>query len=283
MKKIRFNSIFKTSVIAVFLVLIVFSCRGKEKLPEDLVAQVNDRYLRLKQVEQSVPDGLSKDLALSLKKNIISRWVENEALYQLATEEGVELNDYEKFLVSEYRKSLIIQAYLNQKLNKNYTISQNEIENYYKDHQDEFRREEDEVHIIHIFMDQYDPAIIKEIKNADDLMTIVKKYYFDEKSNIEQPNGDLGYVALSQLPEKLAKVLRRMKTGTISRPIKTKEGYHFFQLIDRQKKGSVRSLELVRDEIMFRLKKRQRDKEYADLVRQAKQNVQIQTYLSKIQ
>ncbi len=273
----------KTFLLAALVAVVALQCRPKEEVPEDLVAQVNDRYLRLKEVQENVPEGLAADMALSLKKNLISKWVESEALYQMALEEGIKLDDYQTFLVNEYRKALIIQNLIEQKLNKNYTVSQSEIETYYKNHQDEFRRAEDEMHLVHLFMDQYDQAIFKEIKRSNDLMSIIKKYYFDEKSSIEQPNGDLGYVPVSQIPQKFVRTLRRMKTGKISKPLKFGEGYHFFQLLDLKKKGSVRSLELVRDEIVLRLKKQQREKTYNALVQEAQQKVQIQTYLSKIQ
>ena len=265
------------------IILLLLGCRRNDQIPEDLVAQVNDRYLRLSEVNQSVPEGIPDDLALSLKKNLISKWVENETLYQMALEEDISLDDFQRFLVEEYQKSLIIQNYLDQKINLSYKVSRREIENYYREHQDEFRRSEDEAHIIHLFMDQYDQAIFKEIRNADDLMQIIKKYYFDEKSSIEQPNGDLGYVPVSQLPEKLVRTIKRLKSGKISKPVKIGDGYHFVQLIDYQKKGTVRDLPLVEDEIILRIKKQKRDEMYQQLVQQAQKKVQIQTYLSKIQ
>ena len=278
MKKIR-----TLLIVSLAFSFLAIGCRRGEEIPEDLVAQVNDRYLRLAQVNQSVPEGIPDDLVLSLKKNVISKWVENETLYQMALDEGVTLDEYQEFLVQEYRKALVVQNLLDQKINKSYTVPHRQILEYYKDHQDEFRRTEDEVHIIHLFMDQYDQAIFKEIKNAQDLKSIIKKYYFDEKSSIEQPNGDLGYVPISQLPDKIVKTIKKLKTGKISSPIKLGDGYHFIQLMDYQKKGTVRDLELVKDEIILRLKKRARDTKYQELVQEAQQKVQIQTYLSKIQ
>ena len=40
--------------LAAVLAASLFGCKKSEKMPEDMVAQVNDHYLRLKQVEKSV-------------------------------------------------------------------------------------------------------------------------------------------------------------------------------------------------------------------------------------
>ena len=63
-------------------------------------------------------------------------------------------------------------------------------------------------------------------------------------------------------------VIKRMKTGAISSPISSDQGYHFIQLLDIRSKGDIQDQELVQDEIILRLKKEKR---------------QIQTYLSKVQ
>ncbi len=270
-------------LLAVTLFVILQSCQKKAALPEDMVAQVNDNYLTETQLNYRVPDGLSSDVRLALKKQIITRWVESEALYQAAQAEGLTLSEQEKFFVNEYRKGLLVQKFLDEKLNRDYRISQKEIDDYYREHRDEFIRDQDEVRLIHLFMEQKDKAIFSEIAKSDDLLQIVKKYYFNEKSTAERPNGDLGYVPFSSLLTQFQRVIKRMKTGAISRPIKTKDGYHFFQLLDRQPKGSVRELDLVRDEIIIKLKREKRQQEKERLLNEAKSKAQIQTYLSKIE
>jgi len=268
---------------ATFLILWLSACQQRSDLPEDMVAQVNDHYLLKSQLQNSVPDGLDKDVALNLKKQVLTRWVNSEALYQAAQNEGLTLDERERFFVQEYRKALLIEKYLEQKLNRDFKISHREIENYYRDHKDEFIRDKDEVRVVHLFMEQKDKAIFKEIRNSENLLEIIKKYYFDKKSNSERPNGDLGYLPLASLDTRYQRELKRMKTGAISRPIKSEDGYHFFQLLDRQKAGSYRELDLVKDQIILRLKREKREIEKEHVVKQAKEKVQIQTYLSKIE
>ena len=60
-------------------------------------------------------------------------------------------------------------------------------------------------------------------------------------------------------------------------------GYHFIQIKDKQRKGSSIDLELVRDEIVRRLKWQKRQQEYKQLLNDLKENYQIQTYLSKVE
>jgi peptidyl-prolyl cis-trans isomerase C len=181
------------------------------------------------------------------------------------------------------KKNMLVQRYLEQKLNRDYRISQRDIEDYYREHTEEFIRTEDEAHIVHLLLEQQDQAVFRDIREAKNLKDIIKKYYMSEQSTMERPNDDLGYVPLNRLPEEIVRTVKRMKTGNISGPIRTDQGYHFIELVDFQKEGTARDLELVRDEIILRLKKERRDEEFLRLKRELKESFQVQTYLSKIQ
>ncbi len=274
---------FMKSIYFLMAIIILAGCNQNSDLPADLIAQVNDSYLRKNNVNQSVPADLPDDTKLSMKKMIIKQWVEDEIVYQSAIKDGIQLSNEELFQVENYKKSLLVQRFLNNKLNKNFRISQKEIEDNYSDNIKEFIRKQDEVHIIHLLIENRDNAIFNEIKESDDLKEIIKKYYFDTRSTYESPNGDLGYVVVSSLPEFIQKRLSKQKTGEISKYIKSDFGYHFVQLLDRQKAGSQIDIELVKDEIVRRLKWQKREQEFVRLMDELKEKYQVQTYLSKVQ
>jgi foldase protein PrsA len=274
----RFKFIILLSGVAAFV-----CCGGGDKGESSVVAEVDDQKLTLDQMQYSVPEGASDELALGLKKEVISRWVESEALYKAALDEGVSLSEKDLFLVKKYEKFLLVQRFLDERLNRTYQISQKEIDNYYQLNQKEFTRLQEEVHIVHLYIEQRDNEVFSEISRADNLLGIIRKYYFNEKSSEFNPNGDLGYVAVSSLNELLASALKRMKTGSISAPIKSEQGYHFLQLLDWQRAGSVRDAELVKNEILLRIRTEHREQEYQRILKNAREDVQIQTYLSKIQ
>jgi hypothetical protein len=258
------------------------SCGSDDGQPGDFVAQVNDQYLLNDHLQYNLPDNLDEELAFALKKNLINTWVENEILYQSGVNEGFTLSQKELFLIESYKKSLLIQKYLNQKLDRNYATTPKDIQDYYREHRKEFIRKSDEIHLIHLFMEQSDPAIFSEIRENDELMPIIRKYYFNEKSTMELPNGDLGYISINRLPDSFIRALRRLKTGQISPPIKSNDGYHFLQLLDWQSEGSQKDIEQVKNEITRRLQNERRNIELERLKKDLKEKMQIQTYLSKV-
>ncbi|KAA3615009.1 MAG: hypothetical protein D8M58_11195 [Calditrichaeota bacterium] len=273
----------KLFIFSLTLAALLSGCNQSSDLPADLIAQVNDSYLKKNNVNQSVPAGLPDDTKLSMKKMIIKKWVEDEIIYQSAVKEGIQYSDEELFQIENYKKSLLVERFLNNKLNKNFRVSQKEIEDNYADNIKEFIREQDEAHIIHLLIENRDNAIFNEIKESEDLNVIIKKYYFDTRSTYESPNGDLGYVVISSLPDYLQKTVKNLKTGAISKYVKSDFGYHFVQLLDNQKKGTQRDIELVKDEIVRRLKWQKREQEYVRLMDELKEKYQVQTYLSKVQ
>lgn len=278
----------KINYYGVLVVIIILSfslifCERHPEVSDELVAQVNDSYLLINELNYLVPENIDPELTLALKKNIISKWVDNEILYQAALDDGMELDDKERFLLAKYHKSFLIQRYLSLKIDRNYRISQKNIEDYYNEHSKEFIHKEDVVRIVHLLMEQRDNAIFKEIRESKNLTDIIKKYYFDNKSTTERPNGDLGYLPVATLPANFNNVIKRMKTGAISSPISSDQGFHFIQLIDRQSKGNRKDQDLVQDEIRLRLKKERRQMELERVLKDLKDKSQIQTYLSKVQ
>ena len=279
----KYLKIFGVLIAIAIISYSILFCERHPEVSDELVAQVDDSYLLINELNYLVPENIDPELTLALKKNLISKWVDEEVLYQAALDDGMVLDDKERFLLDKYRKSFLIQRYLSLKVDRNYRISQKDIEDYYNEHNKEFIYNKDVVRIVHLLMEQKDNAIFKEISESKNLLDIIKKYYFDNKSTTERPNGDLGYLPEATLPANFSRVIKRMKTGAISSPISSDQGFHFIQLIDRQSEGNRKDQELVQDEIKLRLKKERRQMELERMLKDLKDKSQIQTYLSKVQ
>lgn len=268
--------------ISLLLLSLILGCQSEKDKSGNVIAQVNDAYITLEELESKIPDGSNEEIKLALMRQFMEQWVEEEIFYQTALNENLEYTEKELLIIKDYKRRLLIQSYIESKINKNYRVLDKEIEDYYRQHKDEYVWNEDNVHIIHLVIENRENKIFSEIRKSKDLLEIIKSYYFDMQSTSSRPVGDLGYIEISDLPDPLAKKVKELSTGTISRPIKLTDGYHFIQLLDFQKKGNYKNLDIAKDEIRLRLNIVKRKQELSKLKRELQTNFNIQTDISKL-
>jgi len=266
----------------IFTLAIFFACVSEGENKKNIVAQVDLAYISNAELEASLPTGVTSDSKVALKRKIMEKWIEDEILYQTALKDGLTLNEIEKFMVKNYEKRLLIEKYLQKYININYRVLDQEIEDYYDKHKQEFIWNDDYVHIVHLIMENEDRTIDSEIRKSKDLINVIKNNFFDQQSTEERPIGDLGYIKLKELPAALQSRIKTTKTGSIRGPIKTDFGVHYYQLLDIQKAGTVKDLELVKDEIILRIKMQKRRAEIGKLKQDLRPNFSIQTDLSNL-
>jgi hypothetical protein len=267
---------------AVWLVILQGGCSDQDNTKSNVIAQVNMAALSDAELEVSIPEESSPEVKLALKRNLMEKWIEQEIFYQVALEEGLSLSEEEKLLVNNYHRNLLVQKFLKSHLSNNYRILDQEVEDYYEKHQKEFVWDDDYVHIIHLVIENDDAAIRSEIRNSKNLMEVIQKNFFDQQSTPERPIGNLGYQKLSDFPGTIVRRISNMKTGNISGPLKTIFGYHYIQLLDFQKKGNIKDLDLARNEIDMRIHLIKRNEEIDNLKQTLRSRFTIQTDLSKL-
>ncbi len=270
------------SLLLISTGVLITGCTNKSNSKGNVVAQVNEAQITNTELEAAIPEGSSPEVKLALKRNLMEKWIEEEIFYQVALEEGLSLSEQEMLLVKNYEKRLLVQKYIDTRLSHNYRILDQEVEDYYNKHQREFVWDDETVHIIHLVLDNDDSAIKSEIRKSKDLMEVIKKNFFDQQSTPERPIGDLGYQKLSEFPNMIQRRIRNLKTGNISGPIKTNYGYHYIQLLDFQKKGAIKEIDLARDEIYMRLQFFNRNEEIKNIKQSLRSGFTIQTDLSKL-
>ncbi len=283
--KIQYLLMQKTMHLFLLVVLVacgLISCSKKEQMKADVVAQVNLAKMTARNLDIAVPPAVSVEVATALKRRLVEKWIEDEIFYQTAINEGMSLSDNEIQQVDNYRRSLLVGKYLDKYVNMNYRPLDQEIENYYNLHRKEFVWQDEYAHLINLILDTDDQTLKEEIGKSVSLIEVIKSNFLDQQSSAWRPIGDLGYVKLSELPPRLVQVIKQAPTGAIRGPIKTDYGYHYIQVIDLQPAGAQKELEVVKDEIVMRLKIEQRLKEIEKLKQNLQPNFTIQTDLSKL-
>jgi len=272
-----------TGTIASLVAFIFYSfigCISEGEDKKDVVAQVNLEQITNAELEAALPDITSPEAKLALKRKLMETWIENEIFYQSAIKEGLSLSENEQMMVKNYERQLLVEKYLEKYLNINYRVLDQEIEDHYNKHKQEFTWDDEYVHIIHLLVENEDRTINDEIRKSKNLLEVIKNNYLDQQSTPERPIGDLGYVKLNDFPSRLVSTIKTTKTGSIRGPIKTDQGYHYFQLLDVQKAGATKELETVKDEIILRIKISKRSNELESLKQKLRSNFKIQTDLN---
>ncbi len=276
--------VFFLVVLGFILTLGIWEGCHNEKVSRiEIVARVGDHYLTRDQLLKWMPPDLPEDQFDFVARQYVDRWVRTTTLYLAALESGVNLSPYEEWSIDHLKENMLAQKYLQSKLPHQIVITDKEIEDYYQQHREEFKRDEDEVHLVHLFLENRDPAIAREIQESKSLLDVIEHNYLDRKlTRLNEPNGDLGYVPISKIRREILRRVKIGKTGRIYGPISLEGGNYYFQMLDKQPAGSYRSLELVKDQIRMQLlnvRRRQLEREIAE---QTAKNFKVEVFMEHL-
>lgn len=158
---------FYFAVSALFLLMI--SC-GQQKSSDRLLAEVDGEKLYLSGI--SVPDNLTPDDSAAFVKNMVQTWVGQQLMYQDA---NAKLSDEAKAEIEQQiertRKLMIISALEEQIVSDSVKlqVSSDEIQNYYREHPDEFLLKENIVKVNYLKLKKKgsDVARFKSLLQSD--------------------------------------------------------------------------------------------------------------------
>jgi len=262
--------------------MLLASC-GSNPKPGEIVARVGDAYLTRDMVLSLTPETLEREDREFFIHRIVEQWVDNQTLARKAAQEGMELSPREIWQIRNLDADMLASKFLDSKMRASFPVAEGEIEEYYTANPGQFKRKMDEVHLVHLYFEQLDNTIVNEIRQSKSLPEVIKKNYLDRQVNrIVEPNGDLGYVPVEQLREKFKQAIRGAQSGGIYGPIRTEDGYHFLQVLDRQPAGSLKTLELVHDEIATRLQIARRQEAIKMLKEKIRQEFDAETHYENI-
>jgi len=153
---------------AITLAFGLFSCKQeKQKLPNDkVIARAFDQYLTQSDVAELLIDAKNKEDSFSIIETYVQNWAKKKVLLQIAEKNlSAEQLDVSKE-VENFKNNLLIyryqQAYIQEHLDT--IVSDNEIEKYYNEHQNELTLNEN---IVKAFLIQIPRSFnqINKLKN----------------------------------------------------------------------------------------------------------------------
>ncbi|GAK94748.1 hypothetical protein JCM19298_323 [Nonlabens ulvanivorans] len=137
--------------------LLLNSCEYfQQAQPIDAVVMVGDAYLSQEDIENLLPEQYTKEDSAIIVSSYINNWATERLLMQNARK-NISLSQQEQLdkLIEKYRFELYSQAYKQEltKQNLDTLIKSTAVENYFKEHQKDFKLNEDLVQFRYIQLD----------------------------------------------------------------------------------------------------------------------------------
>jgi peptidyl-prolyl cis-trans isomerase SurA len=163
---------------------------------------------------------------------------------------------------AQVRRDLEGFQILSYKVRSKVKVSDQDVENYYKQHPQEFEGVE-ERHVRHIFIPLPEAAPAAAVEKAqgraqaalqrlaagEDFGAVAKAV---SQGPGAEEGGDLGWMKRGTLQKKLEDVIFALPDGQVSKPVRAGPGLHLFK-VEERRLGGGRDLEKVKDEIRDRL------------------------------
>ncbi|HHL74020.1 MAG TPA: hypothetical protein ENJ29_16030 [Bacteroidetes bacterium] len=269
-RSMKMNALF----LVVAIVLVLSGCAREEKT-SPVILKVGSETLTLEELRHMLPAAARDKITRDDIQDMLTRWINAHLLYEQAKAAGFGNDPEIESRVQEYRVNLIGSAYIDSVLNFDTTFPDSVYESYYEQNSDDFTLTANEYYLKQM--------LFKRKKEADSTYNLILRgrpfdslaVYFATK---QEPGfeWDIGFVTEDMVIEPIAKRVRRMRVGQVRRPFKTSYGYHIFKLEEVARKGTVKPLSRVRDEIHARLLHKARQERYRRHISRLKSTIPIE-------
>ena len=159
---------------------------------------------------------------------------------------------------------MAIQYYLNEKIGKKLIITNEEVEEYYRNHLDKFIALP-KVMASHILLRSQDEAqaVLSKLKEGADFSELAKKYSIDLPMALE--GGSMGIIEKGKSLPQIEKILFILDEGEYSDVIKSQYGYHIIR-VDKIYTDKHYPIEEVSEKIKAELTKEKEAEAFNEMV-----------------
>jgi peptidyl-prolyl cis-trans isomerase C len=197
------------------------------KVGEVLITQRNlDELInRYTQIRKGNP------LTVEDKKMLLDNFIKGTVLAMEAEREKMDQKPEVKSKLKVNRAEVLVQEYVNSKIQPSVTITENELEEKLRENPNLIPEETLTLKEILVKTEKEAEAIYEELKKGKDFSMIASEM---SKAPTSIYGGRKKPVSRGQMPKTLEEVAFKLKKGEFSKPIKTDEGYYILSLVEKE-------------------------------------------------
>jgi len=253
-----------------FVVLIFVGCQSRVS-ENQIVARAGDSVLDREAMHQRMTwEGMRPEQ----ESEFVDRWVNRELLFQEAKRLGLDKALELRWELELVEKEYLIQKLLERTFAKGVQVTDAEIAAYYEKNKELFRVDEDEIRALHI--------LTKARREADIASQEIRAGKPFEKVAEERSvgifrgmGGDMGFFNRGDVIPEVARLAFRLSEGRVSNIFQSNHGYHILKVLKKRKRGDIKELSEVRDEIFQHLRVSKERSVYYDLLYQLQNETKV--------
>ncbi len=220
------------------LVSYLIGCQKNPTSP--VIARVGSAVLTLENLEKLLPKDYVASATRDHKITIVKQWIDNQILFQEALRQKIDKDKNIQARLEKMREDLFCAEIISRSsiTPVTTTVSDDQIKEYYTNNKEQFTRDRDMIRFCEITVADMKTAwIVRNQVTLDNFYALATKY--SKKPACEPDKAQ--YVALDDLPEEIRIVVSQIRVDGTTSPIQTAEGVSIFRILDKPKKGSVKS------------------------------------------
>ncbi len=245
MQYVCYNIVNMMRVVRVIIVVAVFaSCMGvygcgkARKDDGKVIATVSNSAITLgafKARIERLPAYYQRIIKNNLKR-YLDETIMEKLLYEEALRKGLDRDKEVKEILSEARKKILISKLVASQVDEKAKVSDGEIQKYYDEHKDEFKKPEmwRASHIL-VADEAQARSIAEELVKGGDFAELAKKYSIDATAS---RGGDIGFFRTGQLVPEFEKACLKLEVGQTGEVLHTQFGYHIIKLTDKRESAA---------------------------------------------
>lgn len=229
---------------------------------------------KIKEMSIQIGDDDIDDAIERIKKN--NQWTQEDLLEKIE-EQGMNYDQFREKVKGDLSRMQLLNIEIRSKI----IIREEEIQQYYKEHREEFTVNGDfRIAAIFLLMPQggddaekqrvMDTAkdLHKRIQGGADFAELARKY---SQGPGAADGGDLGYFKKKDLDSKLSEILDNLPEGGVSPPIVLPSGVQIIKMVEKGS-GKEKDLEEMRDAIYSILYQKEVNKKYDAWIKEQREN-----------
>ncbi|MBI5788565.1 MAG: peptidyl-prolyl cis-trans isomerase [Candidatus Schekmanbacteria bacterium] len=275
-----FSKLKKLKMLLLIIAALTACGNSSEEIAKSsqVVAKVNDEELTTSYVERRLKrlSPLAHKALQNPKgqKEFIESLTTRELIIQAAKKENMQKAPAFVSQVQDYKKDLLIQNYIKEKLlKKQINVTEQDIQAYYDSQKANFQAQP-ELRISHIFVSSQVEAeeVLSQLKQGEDFTKLAMEKSANRATAIR--GGDMGYVRRWQLPPAVADGVFALEVGQITEIIPSDFGYTILKVTEKRMGPDVAVADIA-EAIKMNLMREKQRKALDDLVADLKKGAKI--------